>query len=175
MSSITEYLKQLETIYGRNLSTEANRYIKIAIKRAKHELDINFIKKCMNNEALPPFSRLKLATKNNQKFINNIRAQITEQELNNKTRNKRHLDEQFKKLYNTLHFTLNQQQWEELTTHIEYKINNIISKKSKIHNKKLEQLGIKIDLTLNSKFVNNSRNKINEVEEIRNKQSIFNY
>jgi len=29
MSSITEYLKQLETIHGRNLSTEANRYIKI--------------------------------------------------------------------------------------------------------------------------------------------------
>jgi len=41
--------------------------------------------------------------------------------------------------------------------------------KLNVHNKKLEYLGIKIDLKVKNRFINNNRNRIN------NKQKIFNY
>ena len=77
MTSIKLFLTRLEEINGINTSRDVNRYIKTQIKIAKHEQDISFIKKCLNNETLPPFSRIKLATTNNKQFINDIRSQIT--------------------------------------------------------------------------------------------------
>ena len=164
----------IETKHGSNIYKEANRYIKTKIAQAKHELDINFIKKCLNNESLPAFTKLKLATKNNKRFINNIRAQITEQELNNKTRNKRRLDDQIQKIINNL-FDLPPEEWDQLFKLTNAKVEKIVAIKTNIHNKKLESLGIKIDLTVNNRFINNNRNRINQVESINNKQNIFNY
>ena len=64
--------------------------------------------------------------------------------------------------------------WNKLNEFKDLKINKIIDLKTKTHNKKLEQLGIKVDLFINTKFINKSRNNIDQAEEIINKQSIFN-
>ncbi len=173
MSSIQEYLNQLESLHGFLVTKEANKYIKNSIKIVKHELDIKFIKKCLNNEALPPFTKLKLATNNNQQFINNIRAQITEEELKNKITNKLRLKKQLQTIQNNL-FNLTPEEWNKLNELKDLKTTKIIDIKTKTHNKKLEQLGIKVDLQVNTKFVNKNRNNIEQVEEIVNKQSIFN-
>ena len=71
-------------------------------------------------------------------------------------------------------FSLTPDHWNKLNEFKDLKINKIIDLKTKTHNKKLEQLGIKVDLFINTKFINKSRNNINQVEEIINKQSIFN-
>jgi hypothetical protein len=153
MSTIQQYLNQLESLYGFQVSKEANEYIKNSIKITKHELDIHFIKKCLNNDALPPFTRLKLATNNNQQFINDIRAQITEEELKNKTANKQRLKKLLQNIQNKL-FSLTPDHWNKLNEFKDLKMNKIIDLKTKTHNKKLEQLGIKVDLFINTKFIN---------------------
>ena len=174
MSSIKRFLTSLEGIIGTNASKDTNRYIKTRIKIVKHELDICFIKKCLNNETLPPFSRIKIATTNNKRFINDIRAQITHRELNNKTKNKRRLEKSLKNLQNRL-FELDPDQWLELTKLIDEKIKTIVDIKNQIHRKKLEKLGIKIYSKINSKFVNKRRNNIEQIEQVSNKQTIFNF
>ena len=69
MSSLKQFLTRLEEILGTNASKDTNRYIKTRIKIEKHNLDICFFKKCLNNETLPPFSRLKIATSNNKSIF----------------------------------------------------------------------------------------------------------
>jgi len=56
----------LEEKHGITTSKDANEYIKTKEKIIKAELDIKFIKDCLNNEVLPKFSNLKIATNNRQ-------------------------------------------------------------------------------------------------------------
>ncbi len=79
-----------------------------------------------------------------------------------------------RKIINNL-FDLPPEEWEQLSKLTNTKVEKIVAIKTNIHNKKLESLGIKIDLTVNNKFINNNRNRINQVESINNKQNIFNY
>jgi len=174
MESIQLYLNKLRDIHGDTASKNPNRYIKTRIKLTKLELDINFIKICLNHETLPSFSRLKLATTNNKKFIINLRSQITEQELNNKIKNKRKLTKQLQLQLNTL-FELTPEQFTELDSIIRTKSDKIKSIKSSKHNKNLEQLGVKKHLSISSDFINKQRNKIDITESIELKQTIFNY
>ncbi len=173
MSTIRHLLNQLEIKYGLNTSKNANKYIKTKINLVKNELDTNFIKKCLNNDTLPSFSKIKLATTNNKQFISQIRSQITDQELNNKIRNKRALKKKEKDLINKL-FDLTPEENENLNRLITNKINNISNTKNKIHNKKLEKLGITTEVQVDNKNINRNRNKINEVESIKDKETIFN-
>ena len=39
---------------------------------------------------------------------------------------------------------------------------------------KLNELGIRTNIQVNSDFINKKRNKIDEIEEIQNKQTVFN-
>ena len=174
MKNIKSFLTKLEETIGIEASRDTNRYIKTKIKIAKHEQDIGFIKRCLNNETLPPFSRIKLATSNNKQFINDIRSQITNQELNNKIKNKRRLEKTARTIQTEDLFLLEPEQWQELTEIIESKITSIIETKKQIHARKFEKLGIK-QLEVDSKFVNKRRNNIEKKEELSNKQSIFNY
>ena len=82
--------------------------------------------------------------------------------------------DQTQKIINNL-FDLPPEEWEQLLKLTNAKVEKIVAIKTNIHNKKLESLGIKIDLTVNNKFINNNRNRINQVESINNKQNIFNY
>ena len=151
-----------------------NRYIKTQIKIARHEQDISFIKKCLNNETLPPFSRIKLATTNNKQFINDIRSQITHKELNNKLKNKKKLEKSLHETQNSIS-DLSTEHWTELQTVVEAKVAHVIETKKQIHARKLEKLGITTTHVVDSKFVNKRRNNIEKIEELSNKQSIFNY
>ena len=172
MTSIKLFLTRLEEINGINTSRDVNRYIKTQIKIAKHEQDISFIKKCLNNETLPPFSRIKLATTNNKQFINDIRSQITHKELNNKIKNKKKLEKSLQDTQNSI-LNLEEEQWIELQSIVESKVAFIIDSKKQIHTRKLEKLGITTSHVVDSKFVNKRRNNIDKIEELSNKLKNF--
>jgi len=127
----------------------------------------------VNNEQLPNFSKIKIASSKDNNFHNNIRAQITEKELSNKIKNKRKLNKNLESIRNSL-FDLTPQHWTELEHHIQNKTNNIIEIKTLVHNKKLKNLGIKVDLQVNCKFINKQRNQIASTELIKDRSSIFN-
>ena len=101
MFTIKQFLNQLEGTHGRHFSEDANRYINTQKKITARELDINFIKKCLNNETLPNFSRLNLAN-SNRKFISQPRKNITEHELTNKIYEKRKYEKELSQLQNRL-------------------------------------------------------------------------
>ena len=62
-----------------------------------------------------------------------------------------------------------------MLTVVETKVACVIETKKQIHTRKLEKLGITITHVIDSKFVNKRRNNIEKIEELSNKQSIFNY
>jgi hypothetical protein len=168
------FLTQLREKYDSKISRYADRYINIATKIAKHELDIAFITKCLNNEVLPNFSQLRLATNNNKTFINSIRSQITQQEATNKRSNKKKLESTLQQLLNEL-FDLTPSEFETLFALTNKAIVKVTNRTTRKHRKKLQDLGIEENIVVNSRFINKNRNNIEQIEEIADREVIYNY
>jgi len=122
---------------------------------------------------LPQFSNVKLPVQNNKHFVNNIRQQITFQQLNQKNCEKRRAEKQLRQLQNNL-FELTVEQWSQLQTLSTEQAEKEVAKKVQKHNKKLRKLGVNININVDSTFINKRRNNIEATESITNKQSIFN-
>ena len=109
------------------LSDTVNKYFKTSIKLEKCRLGIAFILRCLHHEKLPNFSRVNLATsrkRNNEKQnqqqqlqINNIREQITLDELRFKNKEKKQLSIAVQQLQDALVFDrdLSHDNWSKLT------------------------------------------------------------
>lgn len=96
-----EFLIIIREVYGEELSGITSKYVNTAKRIEKCKLGIDFIKDCLCHEKHPDFSRINLVNNQlntNNKFINFIRNEITEEELQNKMKTKRKLENVIKEL-----------------------------------------------------------------------------
>jgi hypothetical protein len=167
-------LNLIEKEYNREISTIINKYIKIKDKHCRNEQDIAFISTCLNNEVLPNFSGLKIDKKYDNNFINNIRHSITKKELATKKQSKRQFEKDIKQHEQMLFDVMGGNLWQEVIKVIRSNESKTIYETKSRHNKKLEALGLQINMNVNSSNINNERNSINIIESISNRQNIFN-
>jgi hypothetical protein len=164
--------------YGTVKSKEINKYINTAKKIEKNKSGIEFIKKCINHEKLPNFSRINLHNNDinqNNRVILRMRKEITNEVLNNKTKAKNRQEKELQRLQNVLDFELTQDEWETLLKLVIEKRAKVRDEVEAIHKKKLVALGIEENFNINSENINMRRNKINKNEAILNASSIFNF
>ena len=73
--------------YGETVSKGISTYVNSRKKIEKCSRGISFINDCLKNEKMPNFSRINLANgelNGNSRFVNSIRNEVTQEELNNK-------------------------------------------------------------------------------------------
>ena len=158
-----------------DLSKRIAEYFDSKQKLEKYRAGISFIKRCLNENKMPNFSRVNLANDNlntNYLFINNLRRQITTMELNNKNKEKAILQKRLHLLNNDLPFDLQHDDWLRLDALTQEKIEQVKEELRNAHNNKLVGLGI---LPAGNKtFVNTKRRGIDKKEAIMNVNPIFN-
>ena len=105
-----KFIHQIREEYSDSISKTVKSYFNLVKKIEKCNAGISFIKRCLENEKLPNFSRINLANNelsNNKQFANKIRMSVTEEELRNKNRRRRKLSKELAAL-KTSYSTLNQ-------------------------------------------------------------------
>jgi len=127
---------------------------------------------------MPNFSRINLHSNdiNNKssRFLTNIRKEITNEILNNKTNTKYKKAKELTNLQNAL-FDLEPVDWIKLQQLVEEKKVKITTQVEAVHQKKLIALGIRENFNVNSKNINMRRNNIDKSENIINTETIFNF
>lgn len=91
--------------------------------------------------------------------MNRIRHEITHRELKRNFKQLSHLYELRQTLQNDINFSINQDDWDTLIDLIEKKKLTTTKSKTRIHNKKLRQLGIAIQFNVDLTNVN-TRGKV---------------
>ena len=119
---------------------------------------------------MPDFSRLKLANnelRGNKRFYNNIRLELSEEELRRKNKLDKDLQKKLQEHQNSLDLgpnKLDQVHIDELIRLSNAKKEKIRQELNKTHKNKLAKLGIQE--RIDSKFVNKDRRGINKRERI---------
>lgn len=171
------FIHQVRERYDLNASKNVTKYINKAKQIEKNKLGIEFIKKCLNHEKLPNFSRINLHNNDlsqNNKFLLNIRREITNEVLNNKIKAKNSQLKELQKLQNAL-FDIQPNDWIKLKQLVDEKKAKIKVDIDHIHQKKLTALGIEEIFNVNCNNINKKRNNIDKTESILNSKSIFNF
>jgi len=169
-----KFIHQIREEYSDSISKTVKSYFNLVKKIEKCNAGISFIKRCLENEKLPNFSRINLANNelsNNKQFANKIRMSVTEEELRNKNRRRRKLSKELAALQNQL-FDLKPESWETLQTFVNEKTKAVQRELSEVHTSKLSRLGIQPKV--NEKFVNKNRRGMKEKEEVNCADCIFN-
>ena len=122
------------------------------------------MRKCLDNEKMPDFSRLKLANnelRRNKRFYNNIRLELSEEELKRKNKLDKDLQKKLHEHQNSLDLgpnKIDQVHMDALIRLSNAKKRKIRRELDKIHTSKLAKLGIREHI--DSKFVNKDRRGI---------------
>ena len=128
----------------------------------------------MHHEKLPNFSRINLHSNDlaNNRFINNVRKEITYETLKNQYRSKRQHQAKLQELQNAL-FDLEPNEWTHLTRLVEERVSKITAQVEVTHRKKLQALGIEEYMVVNSNNIIVRKKK--PTVESENTNCIFNY
>jgi len=169
------FLHHVREKYSSDTSKATKLYINISKKIEKCHHGMDFINTCLNNNVHPNFSRINLADdqlKQNKRFTNTMRNNITEQVLQNKRRHRNKLISEQIGLKAKL-VDLNTIDRELLDKLVKEKRETIKNSQTSIHEKKLADLGIQ-RFKVDSKHINKRRNKLQEIEKYEEVDSIFN-
>jgi len=146
------FIHQMRKKYDSVTSKKINKYVNTAKQIVKNQLGIEFIKTCLHHEKMPNFSRINLHSNdiNNKssRFLTNIRKEITNEILNNKTNTKYKKAKELTNLQNAL-FDLEPVDWIKLQQLVEEKKVKITTQVEAVHQKKLIALGIRENFNVN--------------------------
>jgi len=70
--------------YGKSVEKAVNEYFNTNKKIIRLSKDISYLETCINNNVLPDFTQLRVASnklKNNRRFLEHIRVEMIEEEL----------------------------------------------------------------------------------------------
>ena len=171
------FIYETRVKYGPVISKNVNNYVNTAKRIEKNKLAIEFIKKCLENEKLPQFSRINLHNNDlsqNNKFLENIRKEITNKVLIQKSKAKNKQYKELQKLRNDL-FDLDADDCTKLDQLVEEKKRKIQDEVGETHRRKLKALGIEENFIIDNRNINSRRNNIDKKEAILNVDTIFNY
>ena len=145
-------------VYGIETSNHIGLIVKSVTKIEVCERAIKFIQHCLKHDILPNFSKVNLPNKEDDKFVKNIRWQITERELRKKHHNLKHLKNEYDKLHLKIATKLNSDQWSRLIDLLNDKKQRVGEETESIHDYKLRRLGaiMNVDSRFVTKRVNNN-------------------
>ena len=98
-----------------------------------------------DNESFPDFSKVNLANdelNSDDRFVDNIRWQVTERELWRKKKKLKHLKSEYNVLYRRLSSKLSVEHWSTLIDLLNDKKHKVGEASQSVHNNKLRKLGI---------------------------------
>ncbi len=150
--------------YGVETSNAVNNYFNTKKKIVNLKNGINYLGTCLNNDTLPNFTRLRLASshlKVNKGFVRYIREEITLEELKFKRKELRSCKEKLKELQNKC-FNLDPEEWTFLQDLIEEKTRTLGEEVNAGHVNKLINLGVSLPQHLRNNNVT-KRKKDQEV------------
>jgi hypothetical protein len=175
-----KYQHQMKLKYGNipdnNLYKNVLEYFDKSKKLIKCNLGIEFIRKCLDNQINPDFSRINLAPSQlnlNNRFKNNIRLEITHEELKTKYKMRNSLIKDLDVLRNNL-FVLDDEDRLKLEALFEEKKEILTSEIELIHTKKLEKLGVIEPIKIKSQHVTQRKKNKNKNNERRRFTTIRN-
>ena len=134
-------------------------------------LSILFIRTCLNSEKYPKFSKVHLNGHDDLKQF--VELKITTRELSKQRNKLNKIGKEKIKIRNKL-FDIKPIHWTAINLVINKYLSEIKKETTIRHNDKLNELNVRSFIQVNSNFVNKSRNKIDEIEEIKDKQTVFN-
>ena len=161
--------------YGNIISKSVVNFFNTSKKIVKLELDIKYLETCMNNEVLPDFTRLNLASSHqqaNKRFTSGIRAEITNEELRVKKSLVRKYRNELSSLRNSVHFDLDPYEWTHLQDLVNEKKTKLTEIITAVHRKKLLKLGVSLPKNAQDNNVTTRRNtKLVTSDAVHNKSN----
>jgi hypothetical protein len=172
---MNEFKFKMREKYGESISRSINSYFGSSIKVEKQRAGVEFIKRCLNNEKHPNFSRLNLANnelRHSKGFYNKIRTMVSEEELRYKNKLIKKFLAEIKVRQNEIDFTIEQHEMDILLKLTKEKLEKVRQQQKEIHNGKLANLGI-FDQRDN-KFVNLNRRGPEKIKPVELANPVFN-
>lgn len=163
--------------YGLDQSKEITEYFNKVKKIETTKAGIAFIKRCLDNNKKPDFTRINLASNNQREdteFIHNLRLQVSEDEYKKKRKRLRELEVGKKVIYDRIQMDLNLEQ-PDIDTILALereKISKMRAELAETHKRKLSKLGV-IDIP-DDRHVSKRRGGLDKVEEVDMADAIFN-